>query len=105
MGVFGFVVWFLAIWGCSLSDRFGFRNSLALAYLTLAVGYFLMGSLSADWMAPLRQALPLYWVVLLVLMIPALGPSVVKPVVSGTTPRASTQSRRPPGSPIYYTLR
>src|SRR5437879_11995202 len=55
-------------------------------------------------MAPLRQALPLFWVVLLVLMIPALGPSVVKPVVAGTTARASSESVRSIGYSIYYTL-
>ena len=104
MGLFGFAVWFLPILGGSLADRFGFRKSLAVAYLTLAVGYFLMGSLSAGWMAPLRQALPLFWVVLLVLMIPALGPSVVKPVVAGTTARASNESVRSIGYSIYYTL-
>ena len=104
MGVFGFAVWFLPILGGSLADRFGFRNSLALAYLTLAAGYFLMGSLSSAWMAPLRQALPLFWVVLLVLMIPALGPSIVKPVVAGTTARASSESVRSIGYSIYYTL-
>src|SRR5579863_8362934 len=104
MGIFGFAVWFLPILGGSLADRFGFRKSLALAYLTLSVGYFLMGSLSASWMAPLRQALPLFWVVLLVLMIPALGPSVVKPVVAGTTARASSESVRSIGYSIYYTL-
>jgi len=104
MGVFGFAVWFLPILGGSLADRFGFRNSLALAYLILAAGYFLMGSLTASWMAPLRQALPLFWVVLLVLMIPALGPSVVKPVVAGTTGRASSDSVRSIGYSIYYTL-
>ena len=104
MGVFGFAVWFLPILGGSLADRFGFRKSLALAYLTLAIGYFLMGSLTAGWMAPLRQALPLFWVVLLVLMIPALGPSVVKPCVAGTTARASSESVRSIGYSIYYTL-
>jgi proton-dependent oligopeptide transporter, POT family len=104
MGAFGFVTWFLPILGGSLADRFGFRNSLALAYLTLAVGYFLMSSLTAAWMAPLRQALPLFWVVLLVLMIPALGPSIVKPVVAGTTARASSESVRSIGYSIYYTL-
>jgi POT family proton-dependent oligopeptide transporter len=104
LGWFGFVVWFLPILGGSLADRFGFRKSLALAYLTLAVGYFLMGSLSAGWMAPLRQALPLFWVVLLVLMIPALGPSIVKPIVAGTTARASSESVRSIGYSIYYTL-
>src|SRR6266568_5646948 len=104
MGWFGFAVWFLPILGGSLADRFGFRKSLALAYLTLAIGYFLMGSLTAGWMAPLRQALPLFWVVLLVLMIPALGPSVVKPIVAGTTARASSESVRSIGYSIYYTL-
>ena len=104
MGLFGFAVWFLPILGGSLADRFGFRNSLAVAYLALAAGYFLMGSLTATWMAPLRQALPLFWVVLLVLMIPALGPSVVKPVVAGTTARASSESVRSIGYSIYYTL-
>src|ERR1700730_16182608 len=89
MGVFGFAVWFLPILGGSLADRFGFRKSLALAYLTLAVGYFLMGSLSASWMAPRRQGRPPFWVVLLVLMIPALGPSGVKPGVAGRHGRAA----------------
>ncbi len=55
MGAFGFAVWFLPILGGSLADRFGFRRSLAAAYLTLAAGYFLMGSLTAGWMAPLRH--------------------------------------------------
>ena len=104
MGLFGFAVWFLPILGGSLADRFGFRNSLAFAYLILAVGYFLMGSLTAGWMTPLRHAIPLFWIVLLVLMIPALGPSVVKPVVAGTTARASSESVRSIGYSIYYTL-
>ena len=104
LGLFGFAVWFLPILGGSLADRFGFRRSLALAYLTLAVGYFLMGSLAAPWMAPLRERIPLFWVVLIVLMVPALGPSVVKPVVAGTTARASSESVRSIGYSIYYTL-
>jgi proton-dependent oligopeptide transporter, POT family len=104
MGVFGFAVWFLPVLGGSLADRFGFRNSLAFAYLILTVGYFLMGSLDSAWMAPLRDRLPLYWVVFAVLMVPALGPSLVKPCVAGTTGRASTEAVRSIGYAIYYTL-
>jgi dipeptide/tripeptide permease len=52
-GYFGAVVWFLPILGGTLADRFGFRRSLAGAYLVLAIGYFLMGSLGAPWIAPL----------------------------------------------------
>ena len=104
LGIFGGFVWFLPVLGGSLADRFGFRRSLSFAYLILTVGYFLMGSLEAPWMAPLRVHLPLYWVVLAALMVPALGPSVVKPVVAGTTARASRESVRAAGYSIYYTL-
>jgi POT family proton-dependent oligopeptide transporter len=104
MGVFGFAVWFLPILGGSLADRFGFRRSLAFAYLILTVGYFLMGSLTAGWMAPIRERLPLYWLVFAVLMVPALGPSVVKPCVAGTVARASNESVRSIGYSIYYTV-
>src|SRR5574337_1198830 len=45
IGFFGGVVWFLPIIGGTLADRFGFRRSLAFAYLVLALGYFLLGSL------------------------------------------------------------
>jgi POT family proton-dependent oligopeptide transporter len=103
-GFFGFVVWFLPILGGTLADRFGFRRSLSTAYLILSIGYFLLGSLSAGWMAPLREAFPLYWLVFAILMVPAIGPSIVKPVVAGTTARASNDNVRSLGYSIYYTL-
>jgi len=104
IGFFGGVVWFLPIIGGTLADRLGFRRSLAGAYLVLAFGYFLLGSLSAAWMAPLRNALPLAVVVQLILCVPALGPAIVKPCVVGTTARASSENVRSLGYSIYYTL-
>jgi proton-dependent oligopeptide transporter, POT family len=104
LGTFGFVVWFLPVLGGTLADRFGFRRALLFAYLVMSVGYFLLGSLSAPWMQGLRQALSDKWLVLAILMIPALGPAVVKPCVAGTTARASTEAVRPYGYSIYYTI-
>jgi len=104
VGTFGLVVWFLPILGGTLADRFGFRRSLMFAYLVMTVGYFLLGSLSASWMAPLRHAMTDKWLVLTILMIPALGPGVVKPCVAGTTARASAENVRSIGYSIYYTL-
>ncbi len=103
-GIFGFVVWFMPIFGGALADRLGYRRILSLAYLVLSVGYFLIGSIGAGWMAPVRGAIPLYWVVLGILMIPALGPGLVKPVVAGTTARASSETMRSLGFSIYYTI-
>ena len=104
IGIFGFVVWFLPVLGGALADRFGFRRALLFAYLVMTIGYFLLGSLSAPWMQAARHALTDKWLVLGILMIPALGPAVVKPCVAGTTARASAENVRSIGYSIYYTL-
>ena len=104
MGTFGFVVWFLPVLGGTLADRFGFRRALMFAYLVMTLGYFLLGSLSAHWMQALRQELGDKWLVFGILMIPALGPAVVKPCVAGTTARASAENVRSIGYSIYYTI-
>jgi proton-dependent oligopeptide transporter, POT family len=104
IGSFGFVVYSLPILAGTLADRFGFRRCLMFAYLLLTVGYFLLGSIEASWMEPLRRAIGDKWLVLVILMIPALGPGMVKPVVAGTTARASAENVRSLGYSIYYTL-
>lgn len=104
IGTFGFVVWFLPVLGGTLADRFGFRRALMFAYLVMSVGYFLLGSLDAPWMQAARQALSDKWLVFGILMIPALGPAVVKPCVAGTTARASRENVRAVGFSIYYTI-
>ena len=103
-GTFGLVVWFLPILGGTLADRLGFRRALMFAYLVMTLGYFLLGSISASWMEPLRHQLGDKWLVLAILMIPALGPGMVKPCVAGTTARASQENVRSIGYSIYYTL-
>jgi dipeptide/tripeptide permease len=104
MGTFGFVVWLLPVLGGTLADRFGFRRALMFAYLVMTLGYFLLGSLSAPWMHATRQALGDKWLVFGILMVPALGPAVVKPCVAGTTAHASAENVRSIGYSIYYTL-
>jgi len=103
-GLFGGLVWFLAIFGGAVADRLGFRRALSFAYLILAIAYFLMGSLGADWLTPLRTVLPQFGLVAFVLMLPALGVAMVKPCVVGTTARASNDNVRSLGYSIYYTL-
>jgi dipeptide/tripeptide permease len=104
IGYYGFVVWFMPIVGGTLADRYGFRRTLAGAFFILAIGNFLLGSLSASWMAPIRDALPLFALMHILMLIPAMGPAVVKPVVVGTTARAASENVRPMGYSIYYTV-
>ncbi|MBI1740585.1 MAG: MFS transporter [Candidatus Koribacter versatilis] len=89
-GLFGGMVWFLAIFGGAAADRLGFRRALSMAYLILAAAYFLIGSIGASWLAPVRNAVPLGLFV---------GPCVV-----GTTARASKENVRSIGYSIYYTM-
>ncbi|MBV9886056.1 MAG: MFS transporter [Acidobacteria bacterium] len=103
-GIFGGMVWFLAIFGGAVADRLGFRRALSLAYLILAAAYFLIGSVGASWLAPIRNAVPLGLFVGVILILPALGISLVKPCVVGTTARASKPNVRSIGYSIYYTM-
>jgi proton-dependent oligopeptide transporter, POT family len=103
-GIFGGMVWFLAIFGGALADKLGFRRALSLAYLILAAAYFLIGSIGASWLAPIRNAVPLSLFVGCILILPALGIALVKPSVVGTTARASKENVRSIGYSIYYTM-
>ena len=103
-GLFGGLVWFLPVFGGTLADRMGFRRALSLAYLILGCAYFLLGSLGAPWLAPVRNNVPLVVLVTFVLALPALGVALVKPSVVGTTARASKENVRSIGYSIYYTL-
>src|SRR5438128_12400597 len=102
-GIFGGMVWFLAIFGGAAADRLGFRRALSLAYLILAAAYFLLGSIGAPWLAPVKAAVPLVVFVGFILILPVVGISMVKPCVVGTTARASKENVRSIGYSIYYT--
>jgi proton-dependent oligopeptide transporter, POT family len=103
-GVFGGLVWFLAIVGGAVADKLGFRRALSVAYFILTCSYFLLGSIGSSWMAPVRSVVPLFWIVLVILMLPALGIAMVKPVVVGTTAPTAKENVRSIGYSIYYTL-
>jgi proton-dependent oligopeptide transporter, POT family len=103
-GMFGGWVWVMAVFGGAIADRLGFRRALSLAYLFLSIAYFSLGSIGANWFAPLRNAVPLVPLVAVVLTLPALGVALVKPSVVGTTARSSEENVRSLGYSIYYTL-
>src|SRR3989475_7774900 len=93
-GLFGGLVWFLAIFGGAIADRLGFRRALSLAYLILAFAYFLLGSIGSSWLSPGRNFFPLVVLATVLLGLPSLGVAPVEPCVVGTTPRASQEDVR-----------
>jgi POT family proton-dependent oligopeptide transporter len=103
-GIFGGAVWVMAIFGGALADRIGFRRALSAAYCILACAYFLVGSIGAPWLAPVRAVVPLGLLAGVILFLPALGVALVKPSVVGTTAHASKENVRSIGYAIYYTM-
>jgi POT family proton-dependent oligopeptide transporter len=103
-GFFGGAVWLMAVFGGALADRIGFRRALSTAYFILTCAYFMVGSIGAPWLAPVRGAVPLGLLVGVILFLPALGIALVKPSVVGTTGRASKENVRSIGYAIYYTM-
>jgi dipeptide/tripeptide permease len=103
-GFFGAAVWFMAIFGGAVADKIGFRRALSLAYFVLTCAYFLVGSIGAAWLAPVRSQVPLGLLAGVILFLPALGVALVKPAVVGTTARASNENVRSIGYSIYYTM-
>ncbi len=102
--IFGGAVWIMAVFGGALADRIGYRRALSLAYFILSLAYFLVGSIGAPWLAPVRDTVPLGLMVGVILFLPAFGVALVKPSVVGTTARASKDNQRALGYSIYYTM-
>lgn len=103
-GIFGGAVWIMAVFGGALADRIGFRRALSSAYFILTCAYFMVGSIGAPWLAPVRSVVPLGLLAGIILFLPALGVALVKPAVVGTTARASNENVRSIGYAIYYTM-
>jgi dipeptide/tripeptide permease len=91
-GFLWFIVYFLPILSGTIADQVGFKRSLLVAFVLLAIGYFLMGypvwfggqnlapTVSSNMTAGLEVLVP----VLIATLLIGLGGSVVKPTISGT---------------------
>jgi dipeptide/tripeptide permease len=92
-----FLVYFLPILSGAIADQVGFRRSLLVAFVLLAIGYFLMGypnwfgghellpTVAKDVTLPLGATLPLIVGILLI----GIGGSVIKPTISGTVQKTA----------------
>jgi dipeptide/tripeptide permease len=91
-GALWFLVYFLPILSGTIADMVGFRRSLLVAFVLLAVGYFMMGypvwfggvelapAVATEVTAGLDVFLPIIAAIVLI----GIGGSVIKPTISGT---------------------
>jgi dipeptide/tripeptide permease len=103
-GIFSGLIFLLPILAGVIVDRFGFRKSLIACFLIFCVGYFLIGLAGLSYGASLVNFFGAYNYSLLVLILTAIGGSLIKPCIVGTVSKASKPDARAFGFSIYYTL-
>ena len=89
-GVFYALLYFLPPFVGALSDKIGFKNGLILAFALLAIGYSLLGMFHDKIL------------VLLFLFIALVGGSFIKPLVTGTVAKMTTEENRARGYALFY---
>uniref|UniRef100_A0A832I2B9 MFS transporter n=1 Tax=Eiseniibacteriota bacterium TaxID=2212470 RepID=A0A832I2B9_UNCEI len=91
-GLFGALIYLFPFFTGAASDRIGFRASLILAFLLLAVGYGSLGVFHT--LGPVSVGLLLI----------VLGGAFVKPVITGTAARSSNEANRARAFSIFYMM-
>ncbi len=89
-GLFGGWIYLVPFFTGAWADRVGFRKALMAAFALLTVGYGILGVFNT--MAPVGVGLALI----------VLGGAIVKPVISGTVSKSSTEANRARAFSIFY---
>lgn len=91
-GVFSAGLYLLPPFTGALADRIGFRRAIILAFTLLTIGYFSLG------------AFPYKAIVLPSLLIVMIGGSLIKPVITGTIAKTTSEDTRAKGYSIFYSI-
>ena len=103
-GLFSGLVYGLPIVAGVFVDRFGFRKTLATCFSVFAVGYFLIGLGGMPQGQGIVESVGKTTYVSIVLLLTAVGGSLIKPCIVGTVERTSKPDYRALGFSIYYAL-
>jgi len=103
-GWFSTVIYSLPIVAGVFVDRYGFRKTLMTCFAIFAIGYFCIGLAGMEFGAGITHAIGLRNYVIIVLMLTAVGGSLIKPCIVGTVAKTSRPETKALGFSIYYTL-
>ena len=92
MGTVTAILYFLPLFTGALSDKFGFKRTLILAFLVLSSGYFMMGQFVT------------YGAVYFAFLWVALGAAMFKPIISGTVAKTTDETTSSIGFGLFYMI-
>ncbi len=103
-GIFNFVLYFLPVVAGVFVDKYGFRKTLIACFTFFCVGYFLIGLAGMEYGAWITQIVGKRNYILAVLLLTAVGGSLIKPCIVGTVTKTTTEKVRALGYSVYYML-
>ena len=103
-GLFNAVLYSLPIVAGVFVDKYGFKRTLMACFAIFCLGYFLIGLAGMEYGQVLSDAIGKKNYVIIVLMLTAIGGSLIKPCVVGTVAKTSKPQSQALGFSIYYTL-
>jgi POT family proton-dependent oligopeptide transporter len=103
-GLFNAVLYSLPIVAGVFVDKYGFKRTLMACFAIFCLGYFMIGLAGMEYGQVLSDAIGKRNYVIVVLMLTAIGGSLIKPCVVGTVAKTSKPQTQALGFSIYYTL-
>jgi dipeptide/tripeptide permease len=103
-GIFNLVLYSLPIVAGVFVDKYGFRKTLTACFIFFCIGYFLIGMAGLEFGQDVVNLFGKRNYVLAVLLLTAIGGSLIKPCIVGTVTKTSSPDSRALGFSIYYTL-
>ena len=103
-GWFSGVIYALPILAGVLVDKYGFRKTLIACFSMFTIGYFLIGLAGMEWGQEFVNLFGKRTYVIIVLMLTAIGGSLIKPCIVGTVAKTTNESSKAMGFSIYYSI-
>ncbi|HEY3430752.1 MAG TPA: MFS transporter [Cyclobacteriaceae bacterium] len=103
-GLFTGLIFLLPALAGVFVDRYGFKKTLAACFLIFCVGYFMIGLAGMEYGQQIVSVVGKKTYVIAVLVLTAIGGSLIKPCIVGTVAKTSTPNVKALGFSIYYTL-
>ena len=103
-GFFSGMIFSLPVIAGVFVDRYGFRRTLMVCFSIFCVGYFLIGLAGLEYGQSIVDAVGKKPYIIGVLLLTAIGGSLIKPCIVGTVAKTTRSEVQSLGFSIYYTL-
>ena len=103
-GLFSGLLYSMPIIAGVFVDRYGFKRTLAACFAFFTIGYFLIGLAGLEFGQTIVESIGKTTYVVIVLVLTAIGGSLIKPCIVGTVAKTSNANVQSLGYSIYYTL-